>query len=161
MPDLPDRRFRLSAWSPAVAWVLVACWALIIVTLAMQPGGMEIGRRRLRLDPTAAGHVVYFAGLAFLTIHALRRHAARRPAWWAISLSLCFGIFIELLQLGVPGRTTSIVDLAADLAGASLGAGAFAFVARHRVELRGAGRARARTPRGSVAVIQALRQDGR
>jgi VanZ family protein len=161
VPSLPVRRSRLSAWTPALAWLLVVCWALIILTLAMQPGELEVGRGRLRLDPTAAGYVAYFAGLAFLLIHALRRHAARRPGWWAISLSLCFGILVELLQIGVPGRTTSIVDLGANLVGASVGAVSFSLLARRHVELQSSGRRRTARRGRPIAVHAVLERDGR
>jgi hypothetical protein len=118
----------LLATSRLGAWTLVGCWGLVIVTLMVQPGAEEIGRGRLRVDPSWLGHVIFFGVLAFLLANGFVRHGTRRLLWWSVVITMLFGIGSELLQLGVDGRTPSINDLIADLIGASLGAMVFAFL---------------------------------
>ncbi len=110
----------------------MVCWALIILTLVLQPGAEEIGRRRLRLDVTSLGHAAYFGVLAVLVGNALIRFGIHRTAWWSIVTVVLFGIVCEIVQLSVPGRTPSMPDLAADVVGACGGAVALVVLAsRH------------------------------
>ena len=68
-------------------------------------------------------NVAAFAGLGFFL--CLYR-AARTGAGWAVLYAIASGaavsLFIESLQMVLPTRTSSIVDLAANTAGAALGA---------------------------------------
>jgi hypothetical protein len=111
------------------AWILVICWGLAILTLVMQPGAEELGRRRLRIDVTSLGHAAYFAALALLVGNGLLRHGVRRIRWWTVVAVVLFGILCEVIQLSVPGRTPSVADLVADVAGAAAGAVGFGIVA--------------------------------
>jgi VanZ family protein len=129
------RRVSLAS-TPVGAWMLVVCWALIILVLVVQPGLDEPGLRRLRITATTVGHAVFFAALALLAAHALFRHGVRRAVWWATVLTILFGIGCEVVQVDVPGRTASVGDLLADMLGAWVGAGTFGFVAARHPEFR-------------------------
>jgi VanZ family protein len=132
----PDLRRVSLASTPVGAWILVLCWALIILVLILQPGADEPGLRRLRITATTVGHAVFFAALALLAAHALFRLGVRRAVWWAVVLTILFGIGCEVLQVDVPGRTASVGDLVADILGAWAGAGAFGYVAARHPEFR-------------------------
>lgn len=108
------------------AWILVICWALILLVLAVQPGSEEVGRNRFRLDLSSVGHAAAFGALAFLVMHALRLHrGVQRAAWWCLVLTTLYGIGIEIAQASVPLRSPSMSDLAADVAGTLAGMAAF------------------------------------
>lgn len=141
-----DWRRRNVAASRVGAWILVVCWALIILTLVLQPGGEELGRRRLRLDVTSLGHAAYFAVLAVLVGNALLRSGVRRTGWWSIVAVALFGIACEFIQVGVPGRTPSMPDLAGDLVGACAGALALGMLAARYEQFRPGPRITRRPP---------------
>lgn len=63
--------------------------------------------------------------LAFLALTLLLRHGwSRRLAWQGVlAVMLGYGAAIELLQLRVPGRDGSLLDLGADLIGILLALG--------------------------------------
>jgi hypothetical protein len=130
------------AATPVGAWILVLCWAVIILVLILQPGADDgPGLRRLRVGATTVGHAVFFGTLALLAAHALFRHGVHRVVWWATVLTILFGIGCEVVQVDVPGRTASVVDLVADMLGAWAGASAFAYVAARHSEFRPPNRA--------------------
>jgi VanZ family protein len=130
-----SRRRTAVAATRAGAWGLVVLLALIVVTLSLQPGTEELGRRRFRFDASSAGHAMYFAFLGFLLANAIVRQGVRRPVWWSIVVAALFGIATELAQASVPMRTPSMADLVADLVGSAAPAAAFVVVrARHEGE---------------------------
>lgn len=112
------------------AWLLVVCWALIIIVLLTQPGVDETGGRRLRLGGSSIGHAAFFSILGFLVAHALARQHLWRHWWWTVVIVAIFGIGGEVVQSGVPGRSPSLVDLGADALGGLAGAVAWTVMAR-------------------------------
>ncbi len=124
----PDR-YALAA-TRLGAWVLVICWALILMVLAVQPGTEELGRNRFRLDPSSVGHAAAFGALAYLSMNALSRHrGVERAWWWCVVLTMLYGIATEMAQASVPLRTPSMADLVADLVGTLAGISAFGVLA--------------------------------
>jgi hypothetical protein len=112
------------------AWVLVICWALILLVLAVQPGAEDVGRNRFRLDLSSAGHAAAFGALAYLVMHALSLHrGVHRAGWWCLVLTTVYGIGIEIAQASVPLRSPSMADLVANVAGALGGIAAFGVLA--------------------------------
>jgi len=71
-------------------------------------------------------HFVEYLVLGLLIAHASMRtwpeHPRYRTTLLAIVLSIAWGISDEFHQAFVPGRTADVVDLAADAAGATVGA---------------------------------------
>jgi VanZ family protein len=113
------------------AWVLVVAWGLVIFVLSSVPDAEQIGRQRIRLDPSTIGHGVFFGILGFLVMHAVH-HAIPRLSlarWWTFVLVALYGVLDELHQVVVPGRSTSIVDLLVDGLGGFLGAAAWTWLA--------------------------------
>jgi VanZ family protein len=110
-----------------MAHVLTLFLALVIgwLTLAPQPPGppgVPGGDK--------VGHVVAFAALAVPLSWRHPRH------WWVVALSaLAFGGLIEIVQ-PYAGRSREMADLLADGAGAVLGAGGAARIARARRRIR-------------------------
>jgi VanZ family protein len=112
------------------AWILVICWALILMVLAVQPGAEEVGRNRFRLDLSSLGHAAAFGALAYLVMHALRLHRSiQRAGWWCLVLTTVWGIAIEIAQASVPLRSPSMADLVANVAGTLGGIVAFGALA--------------------------------
>jgi VanZ family protein len=76
----------------------------------------------------SGGHVVAYAGLAVLVVRALAGgmppHVTRPIAVRALVITIAYGISDEFHQSFVPGRTSDVLDVIADAAGAFLGVGA-------------------------------------
>ena len=74
------------------------------------------------------GHLIAYAGLAILAVRAVGKglpcRVVRRVAWLAIAIAAGYGVFDEIHQLSVAGRSGDVMDWFADLAGAVLGVGA-------------------------------------
>lgn len=80
-------------------------------------------------------HVAYFALTASFAVRAcLTGHGwgARRTAAVVVLGALAWGVLDELHQSFTPGRSVEAGDVAADVAGASLGLGAALAVLRRR-----------------------------
>lgn len=95
-------------------------WAALIMVVSSIP---DLSTKSIRIgyiDKIA--HFGEYSVLGFLTAYAIG--GFHRSAWriFGISslLSALYGIFDELHQLFVPGRTTEIWDMAADILGAVL-----------------------------------------
>jgi len=141
------------------AWLLVVCWALIVIVLSIQPGTEELGRGRLRIDISTVGHAVFFTILSFLVANAIARYRPRRLWWWTIVVVSMFGIVDELMQSLVPLRSPSVADLLADVVGAFIGPIGWTMLARWQsgAELRRAVRVWGpRRPKQNVIQPRAL-----
>lgn len=143
------------------SWLLVVCWAIIIVVLLVQSGGDEIGQRRLRIGGSSIGHAAFFTVLGFLVANALTRPIPWRHWWWTVVIITLFGVLGEVVQSGVPGRSPSLVDLGADVLGGFAGAVTWTVLARWQsgAELRRAVRvwpSRKRRRRRRATVDHAL-----
>lgn len=67
-------------------------------------------------------HAGAFFVLTFLTLWSLGYTRFSHPQrvkriLWAVVYALFIGVLIEVLQIGIPGRTADLLDLAADVAG--------------------------------------------
>lgn len=156
-----DRGRQNFATTSVGAWLLVVCWALVVVVLSIQAGTEELGRGRLRLDVSTLGHAVFFTILSFLVANAIAPYRPRRHWWWTIVLVSIFGIVDELMQSLVPLRSPSMADLFADVVGAFVGAIGWTVLARWQsgASLRRAVRVwRPRRPRRQVVQPKALDQ---
>ena len=73
------------------------------------------------------GHLVAYAALALLCVRAvgggLPRRVVLRAAALALAIAAAYGIFDELHQSFVPGRSADIRDWFADVSGALIGIG--------------------------------------
>ena len=74
------------------------------------------------------GHFVAYGGLALLSVRAVAGGLPRRVTWSIALLALAiaggYGMFDELHQMLVPGRSADIADWFADMTGAVIGIGA-------------------------------------
>jgi VanZ family protein len=109
-------------------------YAAIIFAVSQIPG-REIAR--LGIDLWDKGlHAAEYAVLgALLAAWQLARPPRRAGTPWrrvaaAIGIAIAYGALDEIHQMFVPGRQSSLLDVAADAFGASLGAIAAAVVAR-------------------------------
>ncbi len=100
-------------------------WAAIIFAESASPDAGGV------LDILPQGFDKVAHGGAYAVLGALLALAAGRPLL-AIAVATAYGASDELHQAFVPGRTPDVLDLLADLVGASLGAGAVAFLRRRR-----------------------------
>ena len=76
-------------------------------------------------------HVLAYGTLATLSLRAFHGGWHRLSVWpsvLALSLTLGFGVVDEIRQSGVPGRVPSMMDLLADVVGASLALAAIGLV---------------------------------
>lgn len=89
------------------AAVLAICW---LAFSAHPPSGLDTGWDKLN-------HLAAFAALALCA-----ERGFGRQAWRRCTLALLgFGIFIELVQSQVPGRSAEAADVLADAVGIALG----------------------------------------
>ena len=71
------------------------------------------------IDDYTDDWVVHILGFMVIT-SAFCGPLQRRYQNWIFAIFLIFGILIELVQLAIPGRTASLVDMLANLAGLAL-----------------------------------------
>jgi VanZ family protein len=97
----------------------------LVAALSLVPGSA--------LPPTSIGdkveHVIAYAVLGLLGAASSERSGTRTILGLAV-----FGLAIEMLQTFSPGRSPDLIDLLADIAGASLGSG-LALLLRHMTSL--------------------------
>lgn len=97
-------------------------WMLVLALLVVQVGVLAFSPD----PPTAidsgwdkANHLLAFAALAFSAEAAFWPLPARR--WRNGAALMSYGVFIELVQTLIPGRSGELPDLLADAAGIALG----------------------------------------
>ena len=116
---MPAGAPRLRLWAP------VAVWMAVIFVASSRPVPAAVSQ-----VPDWISHPAAYAVLAVLACRALAGglHAAVAPrvAAQAAALAFLYGVTDELHQSYVPGRFAEAADLAKNLAGAALGAGACA-----------------------------------
>lgn len=107
------------AWAPAVSYMALI-WALSSMALPDVP----IDRFPFR---DKGVHAVEYAVLAFLVTHAALLtwpdRARSRIAALALLVTSGWGVLDEIHQAFVPGRSSDLLDLVADLVGALVGSG--------------------------------------
>ena len=102
-------RHARQAW----AVLLLALVGLVLwQALTPNPRGPSLGWDK-------ANHAVAFAVLAFCAMFALRQ--VPRPAALVAALLTALGVFIEVAQAHVPGRSGEPMDVLADVAGIAIG----------------------------------------
>ncbi len=94
-------------------WTATLVWAGIIWYLTTLPDFQPSSNSSLSLLLSNGGHFFFFGVLAVLLPLASQV---------SLSITLLYGLGIELAQHSIPGRSFSLVDLALD------GLGAFVFV---------------------------------
>lgn len=109
--DWPITRILPAAWCMATIW-----WLSDRSTLPSMPGfTQEVW--------SYAGHMGMFGLLGICMWWALgmnTRLLNRERTWYAIGITTLYGVIDEFHQSFVPGRDTSIFDVLADFAGATL-----------------------------------------
>lgn len=102
-----------------VRWLVTGAWMLVIFALSSIPGSRIPGRF------TVEAHVLEYLVLGCLAAWAASGTLRLFPAAVAgVLLATAYAATDELHQLFVPGRQADPFDLAADAAGALLGAAA-------------------------------------
>lgn len=103
----------------ALRWLAVAAWAGLIWYLSSRSTIPALPFTFAHLDKVV--HSLIFGVLGWLVARALGHGGARRRLALAVLLAVSWGALDELHQAFVPGRTSSLGDLAADAFGASIG----------------------------------------
>jgi VanZ family protein len=114
-----------------VVWALLLAYASLYPFFPMRPPTAEIvaaafafPRYFIRSD--IAFNVVAYVPLGILAcLHFRVGGADRRAVWKAIGLGAAFSATMEALQLFVPNRVSSLLDVFSNTLGAALGAAAF------------------------------------
>jgi hypothetical protein len=99
------------------AWLV---WGVAILFFSVAPPGWILGAvpRSGWSFASSAGHVFEFGLFAFLVWLALpAQYSAVRRVAVSASVSLAFGLAIELIQLPISYRSFDLLDWAADAAG--------------------------------------------
>ena len=99
---------------------------LIVVSLLPSGGRGALARWDAAISPTwqDAGHVAAYALLAILVCRAMAAESTRLRMGLAASACSGFGGLLECGQAAVPGRTASLADVLANMAGVALGVAA-------------------------------------
>ena len=119
-------RFRGSAvvWALLLAYAsLYPFWPLRLPAADALPGAFAIAGYVLRSDVLL--NVLAYVPFGLLLALHFRSRGLPHPLVRAVACCALFSLSMEALQLFLPGRVTSIVDLATNTAGAALGAAAF------------------------------------
>ncbi len=120
-------------WRFLIHALPAAIWAgmLLAIAIATSLGPLEDVDVVPQQDKF--GHFLEYFVLAFLTAFALIRGTRRSRDWqlrMAIIFPVLYGIMLELIQIAVPERDMSVLDIAANVLGALVGA----YVAMYMLE---------------------------
>ncbi len=92
-----------------IRWILAFGWALLIWSLTTIPDFKVTNDTTLSILISNGGHLIFFGILALL-IPLLPLHS--------LATTSLYGLAIELVQRGIPGRSFSLADWALDTVGA-------------------------------------------
>lgn len=116
-------------------WVPVVLWIAVILGLSSIPSP---GTSRVLfpgIDKLV--HMGVYGMLGLLWARARARAASRQSLWsivlWSALFGLAVGSFDEWYQRSVPGRTSDVLDVCADVLGAALGAATWAHWQQRRL----------------------------
>jgi VanZ family protein len=111
-------------------------WSLVILVITLTPGERlpEVGF--FQVDKLV--HFIVFGLLVFLTLYGSSKAVALKqgsinPILISLVYSIGLGILVEILQLFVPGRSFSLVDILANTIGTILGYYAFRYAKRKSI----------------------------
>jgi VanZ family protein len=110
---------------PRTAKTLFVIGLGLVILLSVIPSGSgdQVGSRAW----STVGHLAAYGLLAACGTIAF----PRREPFWSIGFGLVLlGVILEFVQILVPGRTFSLVDMAANAAGVALGLWLRSFIAR-------------------------------
>ncbi|MBN1430772.1 MAG: VanZ family protein [Anaerolineae bacterium] len=121
---------RRMAGKPVVRWTVALGWSVPAIYFLVWPSrGTPVGKLFVFLGGTgltaAVGHLILCGSLVWLWYWALR--ALCRPIralGIVVGIGLGLGIVTELVQLLIPSRGASLLDLLANILGVGLAAGA-------------------------------------
>lgn len=102
-----------------------AIWGGVLLALALATDLGPIEDVDVMPHQDKIVHFLEYFFLAFLTAFALVRGTKRSRQWqmqMAIIFPVLYGILLEVIQLGVPGREMSFLDIGANVAGVLAGA---------------------------------------
>ncbi len=104
-----------------VTWSITGIWAFIVLILSTVPASAFPQTEISYMDK--AFHFGEFIVLALLMTHAFKyaKVSLAENSLFTLILAGGYGILMELTQLYVPGRSASIYDIMADLAGVAVG----------------------------------------
>lgn len=118
----------------AAAWVAVALWVAVQLTLTSLPSD---SLPAIASPIYSSGHLVMYGVLGFLVARAMLRAGHPRSrllgVWVALAL---FGVLDEWHQQFIPGRYPSVTDMAFDAIGAAAGLWLGAYHMRTRWAVR-------------------------
>ncbi len=102
-----------------------AIWGGVLLALALATDLGPIEDVDVMPHQDKIVHFLEYFLLAFLMTFALVRGTKRSRQWqmqMAIIFPVLYGILLEVIQLGVPGREMSFLDIGANVAGVLAGA---------------------------------------
>jgi len=120
-------RTWLRAWLPAVAYMALI-WALSSISQPPSTGGVPFKDK--------GAHAIEYGGLAVLSARGMAATfvpgAGLRLAVYNITFGSFWGLTDEIHQAYVPGRSSEVADVGADVVGAVLGTAAYLLWRRRR-----------------------------
>lgn len=114
------------------------CWLLLILLLTLSPGS-SIPETNLWEELLSFDKVVHFLIFGILTLLMiigftkqytyayLRKHAVVA----SLAVSIGYGLFIELVQIPIPGRYMEAMDIVANTIGCFIGYAIFYIIYKH------------------------------
>jgi VanZ family protein len=100
-------------------------WAAFLMVTALAPSLGPIEDIDIITHQDKLVHFVQYLILSFLTFFALVRGTRRDRAWQmrvTVASVIAYGALLEVLQLAVPDRSPSLMDVVANAAGTLVGA---------------------------------------
>ena len=115
----------------ALGYALLTYMTLVIATITLIPFDFRTPQR-IAVSSTGSISDIIENIVLFVPLGFLFQVTRRRTGWWPLLNALCFGLLVsttlEACQLFLPGRNSSVIDVATNGLGALLGATAATYL---------------------------------
>ncbi|UCC93792.1 MAG: VanZ family protein [Thermoplasmata archaeon] len=116
---------RSVRWRVYMHGLPAMAWAVFLMVTALSPSLGPIEDIDIVTHQDKIVHFLQYFILSFLTFFALVRGTKRDRGWQlrtTVVAVIVYGVILEVLQLAVPERDPSVLDVLANVTGAILGA---------------------------------------
>jgi uncharacterized membrane protein YeaQ/YmgE (transglycosylase-associated protein family) len=113
-------RTTLKNYIPVIVWSLVILLLSTRATVNLPQSWWDL------YSPDKIGHAFVYGVLAWLLLNAFYHQRMDKPLFWAILISISYGILMEVVQYTFfPNRFFEVYDIIANISGSFLGSWIF------------------------------------